>query len=397
MVFVGVTRFSLFKPDSVAWRSSRHGAFSNAEDYKSYLFAPERLDPRMKILSEISLPNIALAAEAHTVRHIIQYSPELPCEYIQQLKELARRYPFVVLSDSSDKSGETHPYTVANTLNPEQRPYVIYRLDDDDFLSTRYFDQLAPLVTEANLGYRISLAAGLTGVFDGETFSTIRYSYRPYIAIGLAGIYGRNSEGSFIAPPEAAHNRSDRVGTVLVNAEQCSYFWTRHSGQDTDFGTASDFEATRRGVEACPPVPADWDVLESFPALSGKVDTFSRVGIVNDMHVPSHGLDLELQATGRFSVILDATFPEGMLSNSGLISFDIQRQGAPIDNIEIAGMTLSPNKDIGQYRYISTYPGRRSNQFDFELPHGCEVVGARIMPFGPQGRPFTVHAMDLLC
>lgn len=396
MVFIGTTRFSLFKPDSGAWRSSANGAFSSPEQYKEYLFSPRRIEPRMKILREVSLPNLAVAAESHTIRHIIHYSPELPSQYLRQLEALQRDFPFVVLSDASDSTGARHPYTIANELNPHQKPYVIYRLDDDDFLSTSYFDQLAPLVSEANLGFRVSLAAGLTGIFDGERFSTIRYSYKPYIAIGLAGIYGRNSQGQFVAPAETAHNLSDRVGTVMVDATECSYFWTRHAGQDTDFGKNEGFDVTRKEVASLPPIPTNWNLFESFPSLRDHTDSLSRSEVISDSDVSEDGKPLRINATGRFSLLLDATFPDGMQANAGLISFQIERDGVPTDDIEVQGMTRSPNPTIGQYRYITTYAGRRSNQFDFELPPGCEVIGARITPFGALGKPFHVNSLYIL-
>lgn len=396
MVFIGTTRFSLFKPDSGAWRSSTNGAFSNPDEYKEYLFSPERIEPRLKILREVSLPNLATAAETHTVRHVIQYSPELPVHYLRQLEAMRNEFPFVLLSNSSDTTGSNHPYSIANALNPRQEPYVIYRLDDDDFLSKNYFDQLSPFVTEANLGSRVSLAAGLTGVFDGDRFSTIRYSYKPYIAIGLAGIYGRNSNGNFVAPPETSHNLSDRVGTVIVNATECSYFWTRHAGQDTDFGRDTGFDVTRNEVALLPPVPTEWDIFKSFPSLRDHTDSFRRSEVISETDVPEDGIALKINASGRFSLLLDATFPDGMRANAGLISFQIDHKGVSTEEVEVQGMTRSPNSTIGQYRYIATYAGRRSNQYDFELPPGYEVVGARITPFGALGKPFRVNSLHLL-
>lgn len=395
MVFVGVTRFSLFKPDSAEWKTSRAGSFSSPDEYKEFLYSPSRIEPRLTILRDISMPMIAAAAEPHLIRHIIQYSPSLPREYLSELKHLEQQYPFIVLSNVDDV-GDTHPYTVANSVNPEQKPYALYRLDDDDLLSSSYFDQLAPLVTEDHLGFRVSLAGGLTGIFDGNEFSTIRYSYHPNIAIGLAGILGRNSGGEFIAPPNVAHNRSDRHGSVIVNAKECSYFWTRHKGQDTDFDSAGGFDATRRGVEALPPVPPEWDILESFPALSGWTEPVTRKAVLSEADVPTEGLQVSLSCSGKFSLIMDSTFPEGMLSNSALISFDVRRGSSPFDGEEIPGMTRSGYSHIGLYRYVATYAGRRSQQLSFELPEGASVRSIKILPFGPNGKPFRIHGLDVV-
>ena len=225
----------------------------------------------MTILGEISMPLIGEAAQNHEIRHVIQYSPELPQKYQARLRELASCYPFIVLSDVSDSSGASHPYTVADSLTNGTGPYALYRLDDDDFLSPGYFEQASRYVSEEFLGFRVSLAAGATGIFNGRTFETLRYVHRPNIAIGLAAIQGRNKNGDFVAPPASSHHHSDRVGPVIVDAQKCAYFWTRHEGQDTDVGRDNPFDTVRTEVSRLTPLPEDWDVTALFPSLDGHI------------------------------------------------------------------------------------------------------------------------------
>ncbi|MHC2548690.1 glycosyltransferase [Corynebacterium hesseae] len=90
MAFVGTTRFSIYDPTSPAWKST--STFNSAKEYFDYLYAPERIEPRLRILSKFSMPLISIAAEKHPIRHLIRYSTEMPEKYISQLKEISSKY-----------------------------------------------------------------------------------------------------------------------------------------------------------------------------------------------------------------------------------------------------------------------------------------------------------------
>lgn len=395
MGFVGVTRFSLFHPSSAAWRTSQNGMFKSPEEYAAYLYSDERLAPRLKIFSEISIPQLAVAAERHEIRHIVQYSPRLPEKYLRVLKDLAHANPFLILSNAEDV-GDTHPLAVGESLSTKGTTYGMYRLDDDDLLSVRYFDDLADYVNDRFLGFRVSLAAGTTGIFDGKMFSAIRYSHKPNIAIGLASIQGRNTNGKYIAPPAGSHNHADRLGPVIVDSRQCAYFWTRHEGQDTNFGRVNDFMDTRSEVEAQPPVPDGWSLQELFPAMAAFVGSSVKTVVDRERLIDSSGEEWQISATGRFSIEIDATYAEGMKSNSALISFHFNETGTQPNDLEAPyGMSKSYYSEIGWYRYLITYPGRRTQELEFELPTGAEVDRIRIMPFGADGAPFQIHSLRL--
>lgn len=397
MAFIGTTRFSLFQPDSPAWRTSQAGRFKSPEDYKNFLFSDSRLAPRMKILSEVSMPLIAVAAENHEIKHVIQYSPELPKEYKDRLHDLATAYPFIALSDVSDRSGATHPYSIADSLTGGSGAYALYRLDDDDFLTPGYFHQMARYVSEEFLGFRVSLAAGMTGVFNGQSFETLRYVHRPNIAIGLANIQGRNGSGIFIAPPASSHHHADRVGPVIVDAQQCAYFWTRHEGQDTDVGRQNAFDSVRTEVSRLSPVPKDWNALDLFPSLNGLIAPQTATTLATDIAVPMEGFEIPCSLKDSFSLQIDATFPEGMSATSTLVSLRFRDQEHARSHPEqYLGLVSSPAEHIGMFRYLVSYPGRRACEIEFEIPDESEVTSLKFFPFGADARPFTVHSVRSL-
>lgn len=397
MVFVGATRFSLFQPNSAAWRTSQAGRFNSPDEYRKFLFSDDRLAPRMKILGEISMPLISKAAEHHKIRHIIQYSPELPQKYQARLQDLAAAYPFIVLSDISDKSGATHPYTVADALTNGSGPYALYRLDDDDFLSPDYFDQTSRYVSEEFLGFRVSLAAGATGIYNGQHFETLRYVHRPNIAIGLASIQGRNKAGDFIAPPASSHHHSDRVGPVIVDAQKCAYFWTRHEGQDTDVGRNNPFDTVRTEVSRLMPIPEDWDMAALFPSLDGYITKRTATDLGTNISIPMEGFEIPCTLKGSVSLQIDATFPDGMTATSTLVSVRFKDQEHALAHPEqYQGLVASPAPHIGMFRYLISYPGRRSSEIEFEIPESAEVTSLKFMPFGADARPFTVNSVKSL-
>lgn len=49
MYFIGETRFSLFEPNSNAWRLTKTTGRENAEDYKAKLYAEDRMETRCAI------------------------------------------------------------------------------------------------------------------------------------------------------------------------------------------------------------------------------------------------------------------------------------------------------------------------------------------------------------
>lgn len=351
----------------------------------------------MKILGEISMPLIGEAAQNHEIRHVIQYSPELPQKYQARLRELAAGYPFIVLSDVSDSSGATHPYTVADSLTNGTGPYALYRLDDDDFLSPGYFEQASRYVSEEFLGFRVSLAAGATGIYNGRTFETLRYVHRPNIAIGLAAIQGRNKNGDFVAPPASSHHHSDRVGPVIVDAQKCAYFWTRHEGQDTDVGRDNPFDTVRTEVSRLTPLPEDWDVTALFPSLDGHIAKRTSKDLGANITVPMEGYEISCALKGSISLQIDATFPEGMSATSTLVSVRFKDQDHALTHPEqYRGLVASPAAHIGMFRYLLSYPGRRSSEIDFEIPENAEVTSLKFMPFGADARPFTINSVKSL-
>lgn len=397
MSFLGVTRFSIFDPASNAWKSSASQNL-NYEQKLERLYAPERIEPRLNIFLNYSLPQISLASRDHAIKHIVRYSAEMPEKYKSILKDAESTFDFLVLEEHTAGVGSINPYKIGFSIAGPDNVFGIYRLDDDDLLASNFFDQVARYIDPAYVGMKVSLAAGLTGLYEDGRFSNIRSVYHPMIAIGLMGIYGMNSDGSMISPPDGAHILSDRYGPVVVDAQEPSYFWTRHIGQDTAFTEANKLQSVTNELSKYPVLPFTFEWDKYFPSIA------DIVPVVEEMKLLENALARDVDfisvdsIRGEFSVYLDATYNPGMGGNGALLKFQIaDESGELLSAVEhpLEGFTSSGYPSIGYFRYLNTYVGKREQSFRFNIPDGKTLVGVGLQSFG-NSVSIDIHKLSLL-
>lgn len=395
MYFLGITRFSLFSPESDAWLSSR-AAGKSEQAYIDYLYAPERIEPRLQIFGELSLPLLAAAADKYCLKHIVRYSEEMPERYKTQLQNLAGCFSFVVLEPHTAGKSSVNPYEIGYDMN--SCGFGMYRLDDDDLVSVDFFDQVARYVQPEFAGMRVSLARGVTALYEDGSFSHFRDCYMPQIAIGLMSIFGGVVNGKMIAPPDVAHNRSDRYGSVVVNAEKVSWLWTRHVGQDTVYGGTSPKEAVKKQLLRFPALDSQYDVTEAFPTLEGRIVAPKHVELASALKIEGEGTWFELKA-GRptFSIKVDAEYAERIYPTSALLKFKVLDADGNIVPAggEVEGLWSSSYEHIGYFRYLPTEPGRHTHDLEVSLPEGYQIVAIGIQPFGTTPEPFVLHSLAI--
>ncbi len=393
MYFLGVTRFSLFSPDSDAWNSSRVSDLESRE-YLNYLYAPERMEPRLKIFGKFSLPILEKAADKYELRHIVRYSEEMPDEYKDVLKSLADKYSFIVLEPHVNGKSTLNPYEIGFSLNSEC--FGLYRLDDDDLLSSDFFDQVARFVQPSFAGMRVSLARGVTALYENGEFSLFRECYKPQIAIGLMAVYGKDPNGKMIAPPDVPHNQSDRYGSVVLNAEKVSWLWTRHVGQDTVYGGDSPYETVKKELLRYPAVPSYAQVDSIFPTLVGRLQSRKNRKLAANVRIDGDGAWFETgMGLSDFSVVIEAEFEDKLHPTSALLKFHIADADGNVvpAQFPIEGLSISPYEHIGYYRYLSTKPGRNIQEVEVSVPDGYRVVSIGIQPFGVTSRAFSLLSL----
>ncbi|WP_180062360.1 glycosyltransferase [Acinetobacter sp. YH12120] len=254
-MFIAVTRFSLFRPDSNAWILTKNA--KDEESIKKYiqkLYDEKRLNFRIAFLKEVTLPLLEKSTQGYKFLHIIECSSNLPRKYMQILQEIEQEYHFVKLN--------IHPvYGCENVLLPHQialdffkedfsdqdQAIGMFTLDDDDCVSLNYFKIMSKYLNNRFYGFAISLGLGVVGIFDGDyKIKNITESYYPKVNIGLmrVGMY-RSQTNNIVFPKMGSHSKSDKYLPTILDSRQVSYFWSKHPNQDTKNLSNYDASVTR--------------------------------------------------------------------------------------------------------------------------------------------------------
>lgn len=240
--FIGHTRFSLLAPDSPSWRLSRETKkASSFEDYKNALFDERRLTARADIFLNNTLPILDIARRQHELIHVVSYSNELPDEYRSRLEEAAAQYCWLKLDPRDDGASEglsSHKLVRQNFKKGTH--YGFYRLDDDDILSSSYFDQASRYLKEPFQGMVLSLARGVQAFYKNGEFLSPRIEHRPKIALGLMGVCYYTDSGKIVEPKSISHTKTDLANPVILDSSEISYVHTMHATQDSGIAKPDD-------------------------------------------------------------------------------------------------------------------------------------------------------------
>lgn len=276
-LFIGHTRFSVHQHGSGYFNATRDadaGAGFTEDEYTSWLYSETRLAPRTEIFTTLSLPQLALAARDHDVVHFVSYSPSLPAHHQQALKEAAEKHPFLRLNETTKPVNSTPSRKLVEEAlaerNQGSRPFGVYRLDDDDLLSVRYFDQMAPYVTPRHVGWWVSLGTGFSAIRVDGKYAYTRELYYPKSAFGPMAIAAVNRDGEIENLSAPKHTVMDKFNPTILDSRQPAYFHIRHESQDSTVkGSIAPFypEAMSRILGEGPADLAQ--VSELFPVLSG--------------------------------------------------------------------------------------------------------------------------------
>ncbi|WP_460681773.1 glycosyltransferase [Nesterenkonia populi] len=274
-LFVGHTRFSVHQFGSRYFNATREGdagAGFSEEEYTAWLYSDERLNPRIEIFTQLSLPQLAQAAEGHNVVHYVSFSPSLPERHKSALKKAATEYEFVELNETTRTVSSTPAKSLIRAAAEKHGltngPVGVYRLDDDDVLSVNYFERMAPYVKKSHIGWWVSQGLGLAAIRLGQDLIYAREYYYPKSAFGPLCIAGYDrGEVSHIKAPK--HTIMDQTNPTILDSREPAYFHIRHRGQDSTLGgTPTPFypEAMMRIRSAG---PADLkQAAELFPLLA---------------------------------------------------------------------------------------------------------------------------------
>lgn len=417
MIFVGHTRFSVYSPNSGAWKASNGSRFKSQDEYRRYLFSDARLVSRGEILINFSLPQLARAAKGYEVTHLISYSEHLPKKYEDMLLDAAERYPFLVLDRQQGGVPHVQVEEIARGAvqksDPNQ-PFGIYRLDDDDALPADYFAQNTPYLRDEYVGMQVSLGTGVSAIYKDGKFFNARKVHHPMLAIGYMSVHKFNEDGSMTKLPAVPHSKADRHYPVILDSRKLGYFWTRHTEQDTVLALVETDEDSRisslqRHMDTHPAVHDMAELAEAFPYFDNKITSASKLAATREVLVPSPkllphaGLHLKpTRASGSFSVSTELTCDMNSVPRNALLSFIfVDNKGVRVDpksldeSMDGQGLTRSSNASVGWFRYLGTKPGKNRTKIQFRLPDGIFVGAVRVLKWGRTSTSITVGSLSV--
>lgn len=266
--YFGVTRFSVFQPESGAWKLSRNNA--DADDYRTVLWSESRMRPRTDIFLKLVVPILQKMSERHRYRHIVLYSDEMPDPWRSELFEAAARYSVLYLHENGSR--KPIPSVVRDLLKDESRgarAVVQFRLDDDDLLAIDYLDRISEFATPHDAGRAVSLATGYSALFhDGTLTGPIRQVRRVFGSQGLAyvGYYDADREHLTLSAG-GRHYLVDRKMPSIVDSRAPSFFQMRHVGQDTLIDADEAVRKIRDELDTRKPATDSDAIAALFPTL----------------------------------------------------------------------------------------------------------------------------------
>lgn len=418
MIFVGHTKFSVYTPSSGAWRATNGSRFKNQADYKRYLFSESRLKPRIDILLNFSLPQLALAAMDHQVIHLLSYSELLPHKYEQQLIAASAKYQFLQLDKQRLGTGwrtaeQIAKDLLANSVDPHQ-PFGIYRLDDDDILPVDYFEQMTPYIKDEFVGMQVSLGTGISAIYKEGQFYNARKTYHPMLSIGYTSIHKMSVNGEISKLPVAAHNLADRKYPVILDSKKLGYLWTRHAQQDTALGLiesdeASLLEILKRHMNRHPAVHDLQELYSSFPLLRSCITSAESPNstheemILKPANLDQSGLRMKPNRIGgKIRVTTTMICDLSSVARNSLVKFIfVNEQGRRVDpesldrHFENQPISRSGNSQVGWFRYLSTRPGKNRTVTEFLLPPGVYVGVITIIKWSRNDTKITVNSVSV--
>lgn len=382
-LFIGHTRFSVHQHGSGyfnATRDAQAGAGFTEDEYTSWLYSETRLAPRTEIFTSLSLPQLSLAARDHDVVHFVSYSPSLPSHHQRALKQAAEEYSFLRLNETTRPVNSTPSRKLVEQVLAERdhgsRPFGVYRLDDDDLLSVRYFNQMAPYVTARHVGWWVSLGTGFSAIRVEGKYAYARELYYPKSAFGPMAIAAVDQDGDIKNLSAPKHTVMDKFNPTILDSREPAYFHIRHESQDSTVkGSIAPFypEAMSRILGEG---PADLtSVAELFPVLAGLVghepgSPESGVALCTEpLSLSREAVSFEWPHHGPFSLVLSPA--EGSRVNANQIQVRL--------TIEATAEDEETSKFFAQGRFRHS---ERDGTYWTYMPHKTSGFG-HVLPIEP--------------
>jgi hypothetical protein len=372
MHYFGFTRFSVFVPGSAAWHMSK----KTEKEYLNQLFSDERLGPRFEIFFERALPVYQEMSRKHSYRHIFSYSERIPDKWKEIIRQKAIEFPVLMLDEVA---ADPSPYVIiAREMKHRETSVVtLFRVDDDDILSSDFMDKLSCYAKPEFTGMAVSFGMGLTAIYENGKFREFREVVKPLLAIGTAYIGSYDAvSGQLDFPRGGSHVETDRFIPVILDSRTPTFLWTQHLEQDSysQSNPTIALERLRKSLSTYKKIEDVENFGKIFPGVAHDLDEYiSNIRPTVILDAPS-SISSDKKLIAMLNIEGDYEFRlkvSGGINDArgALISFDFN------DEYElISGLFKSSAEGLGFFRYLETGEGVIETIFNVCIPKGCSGV-----------------------
>lgn len=229
-------RFSLISKKQEFW--SRISKQMDFESYKKKILDPVRLAERTDIFLNYQLPLLAMAAQKYNLLVYVMTSKLLPDDLSRRLKEEAARYPFLHIDFFDEETEPNLRKTLINYLgryDPEEVMCSISRLDDDDLLHPRFFDNMRKYMRKEFLDFGISHTRGHVGLYMNGRYVKFapRRQFNTSQGLGVISLYHKGNFLSKYCYPPGSHTALDVRIPVIGDGTINGYIYTINGYNDS--------------------------------------------------------------------------------------------------------------------------------------------------------------------
>lgn len=274
---VGVIFFSILtKKSTGSWISSRENDW---DDHVNNILEPNRLKFRLKLLSEVIIPQFAdqtLKPDESWFRLVIITSNMLPQEVKAGLYLAVAEYPWIQVQERGPDDWLAAEKAVGDSVkampcryDTATFPFFSFRVDDDDFLPVNYLENTQKYVRHENVNKLVTYERGEKILWDMKTASicNIERNVKAFLALGLGAVCEAStsnkevlSEVKSVYVGKNHFELSDDYGHIIDHTDSM-YIWSHHASQDT-FGR---FKSTSfKGCWDCAPNDIE-SRLQNYP------------------------------------------------------------------------------------------------------------------------------------
>ncbi|WP_421255208.1 glycosyltransferase [Aeromonas sp. 600282] len=239
--YIILTRFSVIMKSTLsAWRISSN---SDIKDVVNRVFEEKRLRSRTNIFTRHSLPIIDVASKTRNIKHIVVTSTLLPDWCKKELDESSNKYDWLDIVYVDPDTGYNLNREISKAadklskkLAQENIIIASLRLDDDDLLSSNYFETIDQYQKSEFVDYCISTPRGYRGLYDGDKYLCFSYENIPNNAYGMAIITSYSLKNSsftsqYLFPPGTHIDMDKRIPVILDGRK---HTFLRTMGRDND-------------------------------------------------------------------------------------------------------------------------------------------------------------------